>query len=319
MTRTARLGQLFEGLGARVMTGADVEVSGIAVDSRSVRPGDVFFALPGLRDDGRRYVAEALARGARAVVASDVAPEAPGWVVVRAEAARHLLGCVAARLAEEPTAGLTLVGVTGTNGKTTTTYLLEAIWQAAGFVPGIVGTIEYRYPGTRRPAPFTTPEAPMLQELLAEMRQAGATHVVMEVSSHALVQERVTGCRFDAAVFTNLTRDHLDFHGDLEAYYAAKARLFLEHLPAGGKPDPVAIVNTEDPHGGRLHASVRTRAVSFGHGREADVHLEGVETTLHGIRGVLVLGAVPMRFTSPLIGAPHAENVLAAEIGRAHV
>jgi UDP-N-acetylmuramoyl-L-alanyl-D-glutamate--2,6-diaminopimelate ligase len=210
--------------------GGDVEVGGIATDSRRVRPGDVFFALAGARTDGRRHVAEALARGARAVVASGEV-EAPGALVVRTPAPRVLLGRAVARLAGDPSAGLVLVGVTGTNGKTTTTYLLEAIWHAAGFATGVIGTVAYRFAGAVRPAPLTTPDAPELQALLADMRAAGATHVVMEVSSHALALDRVAGCRFDAAVFTNLTRDHLDFHGDLASYYAAKARLFLEHLP----------------------------------------------------------------------------------------
>src|SRR5437762_655596 len=289
----------------------DVEVDGVAADSRRVRPGDVFFALPGAHTDGRRHVAEALGRGARAVITTGEV-DAGRTPVVRVAAPRRLLARAAAHVAGDPSAALTLVGVTGTNGKTTTTYLLEAIWRAAGRRPGVVGTIAYRFDGASRPAPLTTPDPIALQALLAEMRAAGTTHVAMEVSSHALVQERVAGCRFDAAVFTNLTRDHLDFHGDLERYYAAKARLFLEYLPRGGKPDPVAIVNLDDPAGERLLGCLATRAIAVGRSPRADVRPLEIETSLTGTRGVLDVAGARLRFTSRLVGAPHVENILVA-------
>jgi len=289
----------------------DVEVRGVAVDSRTVRPGDVFFALAGTREDGRRHAREAVARGAVAVVAED-AVDVADTIVVRAGGARALLGKAAARLAGDPTAALTVVGVTGTNGKTTTTYLLEEIWRAAGLRPGVVGTIAYRFAGTAEAAPLTTPDAVTLQGLFARMRLAGTTHVAIEVSSHALDQDRVAGTRFDAAVFTNLTRDHLDFHGDVEKYFAAKARLFLEHLPQGEKPDPVAIVNADDPAGVRLLASLGTRAVPVGRGPGAAVRPCGVETDLSGMRGEIDLDGTRLPFRSRLVGAPHVENVLAA-------
>jgi len=312
---TMRLGELLAALGEeqRIEGTDDVEVDGIALDSRRVRPGDLFFALAGTRTDGRRHVADAIARGARAVVTS--APldgDVAGTTVVASPSPRRLLGRAAAYLAGDPSAGLTLVGVTGTNGKTTTTYLLEAIWRAARHRPGVLGTIAYRFDGASRPAPLTTPDAVTLQGLLAEMRAAQTTHVAMEVSSHALAQERVVGCRFDGAVFTNLTRDHLDFHGDLDAYYAAKARLFREYLPASGKRDPVAVVNVDDPFGERLAAEVPTRLVCVSRGAEGDVHPGAIETTLAGTRGELVLGGRTVRFTTRLVGAPHVENVLCA-------
>ena len=289
----------------------DVEVEGVAVDSRRVRPGDVFFALAGTREDGRRHVLDAVRRGAVAVVAED-AVDAPAAVVVQAGAARALLGQAAARLAGDPTAALTVVGVTGTNGKTTTTYLLEEIWRAAGLRPGVVGTIAYRFADTTEVAPLTTPDAVTLQGLFARMRACGTTHIAIEVSSHALDQERVAGTRFDAAVFTNLTRDHLDFHGDVERYFAAKARLFLEHLPRGGKPDPVAIVNADDPAGARLLGALRTRAVPVGRGAGAAVRPHQVETDLSGMRGEIDLDGTRLPFRTRLIGAPHVENVLTA-------
>jgi UDP-N-acetylmuramoyl-L-alanyl-D-glutamate--2,6-diaminopimelate ligase len=307
-----RLSDLLAGFGEVVkIEGEDVEVQGIAVDSRRVRPGDVFCALAARDGDRAGHVSEALRRGARAIV-TGTDDTAAGATVVRAARPRRLAGHAAARLAGDPSAALTLVGVTGTNGKTTTTYLLEAIWRAAGLAPGVLGTIAYRLDGRARPAPLTTPDGPTLQALLAEAHTAGVTHVAMEVSSHALAQDRVAGCRFDAAVFTNLTRDHLDFHGDLDGYYAAKARLFLEHLPAGGKPDPVAVVNVDDPAGARLADAVGVRCVRVARSGRGEVDATDVESTLAGTRGVLRLGVERVRFTCPLVGAPHLENVLCA-------
>jgi UDP-N-acetylmuramoyl-L-alanyl-D-glutamate--2,6-diaminopimelate ligase len=307
-----RLGALVAGAEVRPVAGSlDVDVAGVAIDSRRVEPGDVFFALGGRRTDGRQHVAQALARGARAIVAHGPI-DAPGATVLDAANPRRVLAIAAARLAGDPSAHMTLVGVTGTNGKTTTTHLLEGIWRAAGHVPGVIGTIAYRFADETRPAPLTTPEAHEIQALLAEMRRAGVTHAVMEASSIAIAQERTTALAFDAAVFTNLTLDHLDFHGDMDAYYAAKARLFTELLPAGGKPDPVAVVNADDASGRRLAAAVRARCVTFGRDADATVRLVDVASTLAGTRGVLALGTERLAFTSPLVGAPHCENIAGA-------
>jgi UDP-N-acetylmuramoyl-L-alanyl-D-glutamate--2,6-diaminopimelate ligase len=308
-----RLAALVEGTDVRPVSGSlDVDVAGVAIDSRRVTPGDVFFALGGARTDGRRHVADALARGARAVVAQGGVDDAAAVTVLDAANPRAVLAHVAARLAGDPSAHMAVVAVTGTNGKTTTTHLLEGIWRAAGYAPGVIGTIAYRFAGETRPAPLTTPEAPDVQRLLAEMRAADVTHAVMEASSIAIAQERTTALHFDAAVFTNLTLDHLDFHGDMEGYFAAKARLFTELLPASGKPDPVAVVNADDAYGARLAAAARTRSVSFGRGADACVRLADVESTLAGTRGVLVLGGARLAFTSPLVGEPHCENIAAA-------
>ena len=294
-----RLGALLDGLGTvTVEGGADPDVRGASADSRRVGPGDAFFALAGQATDGRRHVAEAVARGAVVVVA-DGAVDAPDVVRVRCAEPRRLLAHVAARLAGDPSAALTLVGITGTNGKTTTTYLLEGIWLAAGANPGVIGTIAYRFADTSRPAPFTTPEAPDLQAILADMRRAGVTHVAMEVSSHALAQHRADALRFDAAAFSNLTRDHLDFHGDDETYYAAKARLFWELLPASGKAGAVAVVNVDDAAGARLAGEIGGRCVRVGREPGVTVRLCDVESTLAGTRGVLVLDGQRLPFTSP--------------------
>jgi UDP-N-acetylmuramoyl-L-alanyl-D-glutamate--2,6-diaminopimelate ligase len=235
-----------------------------------------------------------------------------GVPVVVSPRARALLAHAAARAAGDPSRGLVLVGVTGTNGKTTTAWLLDGIWRAGGARTGLVGTIAYQIGETIRPAPLTTPDAVTLAELLAEMRDAGVTHVTMEASSHALDQRRVDGLAFDAAVFTNLTRDHLDYHEGLENYFASKARLFHELLPAGGKPNAVAVVHTRDEFGVRLARDARTRCVTVGRAAGSIVRLRDEESTLAGTRGVLELDGRPMPFTSPLVGAPHGENVAVA-------
>ncbi|HEY2389061.1 MAG TPA: UDP-N-acetylmuramoyl-L-alanyl-D-glutamate--2,6-diaminopimelate ligase [Candidatus Binatia bacterium] len=314
------LGELLCDLGAlrATLTGdAATEIRGISADSRTVAAGDLFVALPGTRTDGARYVAEACARGAAAVagtadlaraIQATGAGAAPIARVETAEPARFLAH-VAARLHGDPTRDLTMVGVTGTNGKTTTTYLLEAIWQAAGLRPGVLGTISYRFGGDAVAAPLTTPPAPELFARLAAMRGRGGTHVAMEVSSHALVQDRVDGIAWDAAVFTNLGRDHLDFHRDVEDYFQAKARLFRA-LEASPKARRIAIVNTGDPRGRELLRDLRVPAVTFGEG--GDVRAEDVTMTLDGSTFTLALPGARAAVRTSLIGAGHIENVLAA-------
>ncbi|HWP67127.1 MAG TPA: UDP-N-acetylmuramoyl-L-alanyl-D-glutamate--2,6-diaminopimelate ligase [Candidatus Limnocylindria bacterium] len=287
-----------------------LEVSGVSCDSRTTEPGDLFVALPGTTTHGVRFAADAVARGAVAVAASE--PVALDVPVLRTAEPARLLGHVASRLAGDPSHALCIAGVTGTNGKTTTTHLLEGIWRAAGREPGVIGTIAYRYAGRARPAPHTTPTAPVLHRLLADMRAAGTTHVAMELSSHALAQERVAGLQLDAALFTNLTRDHLDFHGDMEAYFAAKARLFTELLPASAKAGRVAVVNVDTEPGRRLAAMTPGRVVRAGRAPDADVRLADATTSLAGSRGCLIVGGERIEFETPLVGSAHLENVVLA-------
>ncbi|MGH7823167.1 MAG: UDP-N-acetylmuramoyl-L-alanyl-D-glutamate--2,6-diaminopimelate ligase, partial [Candidatus Binatia bacterium] len=219
---------------------------------------------------------------------------------------------IAARFHGNPSGKFFLVGVTGTNGKTTVTYLLESIWRAAGFVPAVIGTIGYRIGDHTWPAPFTTPQAVELQRLFADMAAAGATHVAMEVSSHALALDRARDCEWDGALFTNLSRDHLDFHPDLENYFAAKERLFTELLSASRKPDRFAVVNRDDPYGQRLIDRVSDRVITFGRGPEADVAAVEVERSLDGLRGEIRIHGRRLEIASPLIGEAHLDNILAA-------
>jgi UDP-N-acetylmuramoyl-L-alanyl-D-glutamate--2,6-diaminopimelate ligase len=279
-------------------------VTGIAYDSRAVTPGAVFVALRGTQRDGTEYAAQAIARGAIAVVADRPAPlsvDVP-WIV--ADQGRVALAACAATWYRHPSDHLLLVGVTGTNGKTTSTYLLEGVFAAAGWASGRIGTTGTRIGATERPSARTTPEAPDLQGLLREMVDAGCRACAMEVSSHALDLERVSFTRFGAAVFTNLTRDHLDYHGDMEAYFRAKRRLF-EMLP----PEAPAAINLDDPRGESLVGVVR-RPVTFALSREADVMPTALSLTLDGIDATLRTPAGPLRLRTRLPGRPNAYNAL---------
>ena len=282
------------------------DATAIELDSRRVEPGGVFVALKGRRADGARFAGEATRRGAVLVVSdSPAGPDAGGrWVQVTD--ARLALAELAAAFHGHPSRDLTVVGVTGTNGKTTTTHLLAAIFEAAGRGCGRIGTLSYRVGGADREAPFTTPEAPDVQALLRDMVEHGDDACVMEVSSHALAMRRVERTLFRAAVFTNLTRDHLDFHADMADYFDAKRRLF-DMLPVGAP----SVVNLDDPAGRRL-ADLVGRAVTFAVDRPAAVRPERVEATRAGTRLDVSTPRGRLRLRSPLPGRVNAYNVLAA-------
>jgi len=297
----------------QVQGNLDVEIVHLAYDSRTVQPGSLFFALPGTKSDGARFINEAVTRGAAAVVVPPNSIVSPHVTAVYFSAPRVLLGACADRFYQHPTAQLTMLGVTGTSGKTTTTYLTEAIWHAMGWAPGVVGTINYRYRDHILAAPFTTPEAVELQELLRTMVDARVSHVVMEVSSHALAQDRVHGCQWDGALFTNLGRDHLDYHKDLDDYFAAKVRLFTEELGRSTKPHRFVAVNADDSWGQKL-LSMRLpgRVLTYGLRNDAEVSVKNVEKDFQGMRGVLRVEKAEVPFSSALIGEPHLYNIMAA-------
>ncbi len=253
-------------------------IHGVRIDSRSVKPGDLFFAMRGTEDDGARHARHAAANGAVAVVADSQAPESgPGIPWVRVGEARLALGLCAREWFGRPDEGLTLVGITGTKGKTTVSFLVESIVAAAGRCAGRIGTVGYSFGGRETDATRTTPEATEFYELLASMRAAGTEIVAMEVSSHALALHRVAGARFPVAAFLNLGRDHLEFHGGYDAYFEAKASLF-DHLG----PLDTAILPSDDPRGPVLAARTRARVIVFGHGRDADVRIEKERFSLDG-------------------------------------
>ncbi|HKA37968.1 MAG TPA: UDP-N-acetylmuramoyl-L-alanyl-D-glutamate--2,6-diaminopimelate ligase [Thermoanaerobaculia bacterium] len=296
---------------ADVQRTSDPDIARIRYDSRQVLPGDLFVALRGRTRDGFEHAGEAIARGAAAVVSDRPAPEELdrriAWA--RVDDPRRALGLLAAQRAGNPAGKLVLAGVTGTNGKTTTTMLLEALLSRRHGSSGFLGTVAYRTGRREVEAPRTTPEAPEVQELLAEMVREGIPAAAVEVSSHALSLERVAGCRFDVAVFTNLTRDHLDFHGDMESYYQAKKRLFGMR-----KQSAAAVVNLDDEAGRRLALEVAPPVVTFSaRGREgAAVRAASARCDLSGTRIEVAHGGGNFSVSSPLLGRFNVENLLAA-------
>lgn len=287
-------------------------VTGLAYDSRAVTSGDLFVAVPGLKQDGRRFIPEALARGAAAVVTEGADPLAGsdhGRVLV--PSVREALARLADAFFEHPSGALTVVGITGTNGKTTTSYLVEALLRARGMRTGVVGTIQYRIGDEMLQAGQTTPEAVELQRLLARMVESGVAGVAMEVSSHALALHRVDGIDFDVAVFTNLTQDHLDFHGTLEAYGQAKRRLF-ELLLGSRKPRRWAVVNADDPASRSMVEGLGLRTLTYGLRLPAEVRPQEYASTLEGIRLAVESPAGRLSLASPLIGEHNVMNLLAA-------
>lgn len=304
-----RLSTVIAGSGARGDLAGDPEVTRVTCDSREVAPGAVFFALPGAIHDGHDFAAEAARRGALAVVAERPIACSPARLFL-APSSRRAMALAAAAFYGRPADALRLAGVTGTNGKTTVAYLVEACVQAAGLPVGVLGTVTHRFPGVERPASHTTPESTAIQGLLAEMVAAGTRVAVLEVSSHALDQERAAGMRFAVAGFTNLTRDHLDYHGDMEAYFAAKRRLFVELLAPGG----TAVVNAQDPWGARLADQLGPGPRVWRYGvREGDaLRAEEVELGLSGVSATFRTPAGPVRVRSPLVGRHNLDNLLCA-------
>ena len=282
------------------------EVTAVAYDSRQVKPGAVFFALRGVNADGARFAPQAIAKGAMAVVAETPAPAGVKVPWIQVPSARTALAAAAAAFYGNPSAELVLVGITGTNGKTTIAYLLSSIFEAAGVKCGRIGTIGYRIAEREIDASRTTPEAPELQQMMREMRAQGCGACVMEVSSHALALHRVDGLRFTAAVFTNLTRDHLDFHGDMEAYFTAKRRLF-EILPDGA----VGVINVDDRRGSDFVAASR-RPVTYAIDAAADVRPGPLTFSLDGLAFDVRTPRGALHVRSHLVGRPNAYNILAA-------
>jgi UDP-N-acetylmuramoyl-L-alanyl-D-glutamate--2,6-diaminopimelate ligase len=295
----------------------NVEVTSVTPDSRMVTPGALFVAIPGTVKDGSEYIPQAIEKGAVAIVTSGAAaaPAAGGrsghrsTVVV--DDPRAALALLAANFYGRPAEKLSLVGVTGTSGKTTTTRMIESVFDAGNEPVGLIGTIEYRAGDERLNADRTTPDAVVLQEWFAKMVDAGVKHAVMEVSSHALALKRTYGVHFAAAVFTNLSREHFDFHKDFEDYFAAK-RILFDQID---RTRQTAVVNIDDEYGRRLANELGANALTFG--TNGDVRPE-VAVTVEGIRGVVRTPHGDVRMESPLLGTPNLYNWLGA-IGAALV
>ena len=282
-----------------------VEIRGLAYDSRQVRPGDVFIALPGLKAAGADFATDAVRRGAVAVVADRPAVDASSvpWVIV--PDARAAMAAFAAEFYGHPSRSMQVVGITGTNGKTTTAYLLRAVFESAGKKCGLLGTVAYSVGDQELPASRTTPEAPDVQRMFRQMVDAGCSACVMEVSSHALALRRVDDTAFAAGVFTNLTRDHLDYHGDMESYFAAKRRLF-EMLP----PGVPGVINLDDPRGESLKRTVST-LVTYAINKPADVIPGPLTLTFEGLEFDARTPKGSVHVKSRLVGRPNVSNILA--------
>jgi UDP-N-acetylmuramoyl-L-alanyl-D-glutamate--2,6-diaminopimelate ligase len=285
-------------------------VTGLTADSRRVARGDAFVAVPGFKQDARRFVPDAVGRGAALVVTEGQALNGVGVAQVLVPSARRALAALAGAYWDHPSRALTLVGITGTNGKTTTSYLVDALLRARGDATGILGTIQYVVGDEIRPAGQTTPEALEIESMLAAMRERGVRGVAMEVSSHALALSRVDALAFDVAVFTNLTQDHLDFHGTLDEYGRAKRRLF-ELLAASPKPRRAAVVNGDDPAGARMVAGLGLETLTFGLGPDNRVRATEWTSTLEGVRLHVSTPAGGLTLVSPLIGEHNVMNLLA--------
>ncbi|MDR7483401.1 MAG: UDP-N-acetylmuramoyl-L-alanyl-D-glutamate--2,6-diaminopimelate ligase [Armatimonadota bacterium] len=290
-----------------VVGDADREVVGLAYHSREVRPGFLFAAIRGQQHDGHAFIDEALAHGAVAVLVERPVPPRPGVTWIRVADSRRALAAAAAAFFGHPSRRLRVVGVTGTNGKGATTHLVEAVLRRAGWRCGIIGTMGIVVDGVAAPADRTTPEAPDLQAALRQMADRGCGYAAVEVASHALALERIAGTRVEIAVFTNLTRDHLDFHGSMEAYRAAKARLFAMVEPSGW-----TVLNADDPTSAVLRRVSRAPVLTYGLRAPADVRGRDVTLDLRGSTFVAETPRGVVRVRLRLVGAFNVANALAA-------
>ena len=324
----------------------DPEISSIHYRAQEVQPDGMFVAIPGSTADGHDFIDDALRRGAAAIVVQKEArplrlspPQAddpsasPGShppatqgtsghgggqvnkdaLIMQVSNTRKALATMSATFYGNPSAHLGLIGITGTNGKTTTAYIIESILQKAGYRVGVIGTINYRFAGRTFDNPITTPESMDLQRIFAEMQQAGITHVVMEVSSHAIDLYRIQNCWFDAGVFTNLSQDHLDFHGDMPSYWSSKKRLFTEYLSSGPKKDKVrAVINCKNAYGRELADMLAMPVIEIGTAADAAVKMGKVRCDLSGITGTIETPDGSFDFKSPLVGEHNLENILCA-------
>ena len=307
-----RLNELVKSIpGAEIKGTTALEITNLAYDSRKISDQGLFVAIRGHKDDGHRFIDQAILNGARAVVVEEEGWPVPSSVTrIKVKNGRQALSGLSACFFGYPASGLHLIGITGTSGKTTTSYLIESILKTAGFSVGVLGTVSCRYGSWVKPAPVTTPESLDLQAMLAEMVVEKITHVVLEVSSHALDQGRLGDMVFDQAVFTNLSQDHLDYHGDMEGYFQAKTKLFHQHLKRNGQG--LSIVNQDDPFGQRLWPLCPEPKKDFGIKNRAAYFPLEVHSSLSGVTARIKTPQGEYALISPLIGTYNIYNILAA-------
>ena len=309
------LAQVLAGAGLRHELAADsplahLEVAGLDYDSRRVEAGYLFFAFPGAKADGRQFALQAIERGAIAVVSELPAPEDFTYPWIEVAHGRRALSTASRNFYAHPDRDIALTGITGTNGKTTTSFLIDSVLRAAGHATALIGTIEYHLADRILPAANTTPESLDLCRLLDELRRLGGAYATMEVSSHALDLGRVYGFDFHTAVFTNLTQDHLDYHETMERYFHAKSILFDG---SNGAPAPrFAVINADDEYGRQLRVGKETQTMLYGFGKDATVRARHASTTIAGLKFEVQFGRNRLEIESPLIGRINVYNILAA-------
>jgi UDP-N-acetylmuramoyl-L-alanyl-D-glutamate--2,6-diaminopimelate ligase len=307
-----QLSKLLEGVEIeRIVGKTQKEIEGIAYHSHQVGKNFLFAAIRGIEADGRRFIGESIERGAEAILLEE-GPEVNDRTAIFVPNSRQALARVASNFYGNPSAKMRLAGITGTNGKTTTTYLLESIFKKAGYDVGVIGTINYRYGQTVVPALNTTPESLDLQRILWEMLREGISHVIMEVSSHGLDLDRIFGCQFDGAVFTNFTSDHLDYHQTLKRYFESKRKLFSESLMKSRKAKRFAVTNHDDPRGEEIVRGVDLPILRYGLGSPCDFSAAEVILSLDGISCRIQTPGGEFPLHSTLIGRFNLYNILAA-------
>jgi len=310
-----KLGELIAGAAVTRITGdLEVEITGLSYDSRTAKPGDLFFSTARDEWQNRANLEDAFKRGARAAVVrgGDDEPARSAFSLLQCEQPRIAMGLAASRFFRAPSRRLDLIGVTGTSGKTTTTYLLASIFEAAGISCGIIGTIGIFAGGRKLYSGLTTPESIDFEGALAGMEQSGVRTATAEISSIGLEERRVEELSFRACVFTNLGRDHLDYHGTIEKYFAAKLRLFTEILPRSTRADAVAVVRGDDPFGRRVLDAVGGRKLSFGFERGLDVHPQSFSAGIDGLRATISAAGRTFEIESPMLGDINLLNILGA-------
>ena len=302
----------------------DMDIASIHYRAQEVLPDGMFIALSGQTADGHDFMHQALQKGAAAVVAQKEPPQPflnesisrtaeARPIFIRVPDTRVAMAEMASRFYGDPSADMILIGITGTNGKTTVVYLIESILLQAGYKTGVIGTINYRYANKIFNNPMTTPDSLDLQRILAQMRSEGVTHVVMEASSHAMELGRIRHCWFDVAVFTNLSQDHLDFHGDMQSYWNSKKRLFTEYLTQGPKKEKAAaVINCDDSNGAELAGELRVPVIKTGSDFDGDVKAGDFQCNLIGTAGKVATPGGSFDFKTPLVGVHNLENVLNA-------
>lgn len=297
-----------------ILGDANIDIDNLSYHTNSVNPNSCFFAINGNAADGHDFISIAVENGAKVIVSSKCIDAPTGIVNVVVNDTRLALAKMSASFFGNSSSKLKLIGITGTNGKTTITYLLESIWNACSIQSGVIGTVNYRYADIKTNPKHTTPESYELQKLFKNMSEAGVENVAMEVSSHSLSQERIAGCEIDGAIFTNLTQDHLDYHLDMQRYKEAKALLFNEYLPASSKQDVWAVMNLDDDFGRELTKTIKNNVCTYSlfDTKSADVFLEDVKYSFSGTVLKVRVADICLEIKSRLIGKHNASNILAA-------